>query len=82
MQIRLVFWAAVGAALAATLYVAPAAAATGDAGTQGLVKVAAVADQSGGNVEKKACDAKWGTYKAEQKVHGWKAYFTFMAGCM
>jgi Meckel syndrome type 1 protein len=32
--------------------------------------------------DKKACDTKWGAYKTSQGVHGWKAYFTFMAGCM
>jgi hypothetical protein len=39
-------------------------------------------DSSSSAADKKACDAKWGTYKASKGVHGWKAYFTFMAGCM
>lgn len=39
-------------------------------------------DTGSSAADKKACDAKWGTYKASKGVHGWKAYFTFMAGCM
>ncbi len=63
---------------------ASGAVGTGQAGDAAkVIKVATIANEgNGGNVEKKACDAKWGTYKTEQKVHGWKAYFTFMADCM
>jgi Meckel syndrome type 1 protein len=39
-------------------------------------------DTGSSAADKKSCDAKWGTYKASKGVHGWKAYFTFMAGCM
>lgn len=39
-------------------------------------------DSGSSAADKKACDAKWGTYKASKGVHGWKAYFTFMAGCL
>jgi Meckel syndrome type 1 protein len=39
-------------------------------------------DSNSSAADKKACDDKWGTYKASKGVHGWKAYFTFMAGCM
>jgi Meckel syndrome type 1 protein len=39
-------------------------------------------DSGSSAADKKACDAKWGTYKTSKGVHGWKAYFTFMAGCM
>lgn len=39
-------------------------------------------DSGSSAAEKKACDGKWGTYKTSKGVHGWKAYFTFMAGCM
>jgi hypothetical protein len=47
-------------------------------------KTAAVDESDSGSsaADKKACDAKWGTYKTSKGVHGWKAYFTFMAGCM
>jgi hypothetical protein len=66
----------------------PAAAPTKNATKASATKMAAKADtvdeddSASSAADKKACDAKWGTYKASKGVHGWKAYFTFMAGCM
>jgi len=47
-------------------------------------KTAAVdeGDSSGSGEQKKACDDKWGTYKARSGAHGWHDYFQFMAKCM
>lgn len=64
---------------------APAAKpATKTASAKSVAKSDAIdeSDSTGSAADKKACDAKWGTYKASKGVHGWKAYFTFMAGCL
>jgi hypothetical protein len=44
-------------------------------------KTAAVdeSDSSGSGEQKKACDEKWGSYKAKSGAHGWHDYFQFMA---
>ena len=39
-------------------------------------------DSSGSGEQKKACDAKWDTYKGRSGAHGWHDYFQFMAKCM
>ena len=36
-------------------------------------------DSSGSGEQKKACDAKWDTYKGRSGAHGWHDYFQFMA---
>jgi Meckel syndrome type 1 protein len=60
------------------------AAAPAKAVTKTAAKSSNVDESDSGSsaAAKKSCDAKWGAYKTSKGVHGWKAYFTFMAGCM
>ena len=60
------------------------AAKNGTEPAQPEKKTAAVdeGDSSGSGEQKKACDDKWGSYKARSGAHGWHDYFQFMARCM
>jgi hypothetical protein len=61
---------------------APAAAVPPKPPTQVAAAPVGADDTPSSAAAKKVCDSKWSDRKQQTGEHGYKAYFTFMSGCL